>query len=97
MLKGLGETEQSLGEIRDSQSSLPLRWISIPLRLNSRRGQKPTAIYLNNKYELDGRDPNGFMVAWWFGNHDRPWGERSIFGMVRYTNDKGLKREFDVV
>jgi deoxyribodipyrimidine photo-lyase len=55
-----------------------------------------TALYLNNKYELDGRDPNGFTgVAWCFGKHDRPWGERAIFGNVRYMNDKGLKRKFD--
>jgi deoxyribodipyrimidine photo-lyase len=54
------------------------------------------ALYLNNKYELDGRDPNGFTgVAWCFGKHDRPWGERSIFGNVRYMNDKGLKRKFN--
>ncbi len=54
------------------------------------------ALHLNNKYELDGRDPNGFTgVAWCFGKHDRPWGERPIFGNVRYMNDKGLKRKFD--
>jgi deoxyribodipyrimidine photo-lyase len=54
------------------------------------------ALYLNNKYELDGRDPNGFTgVAWCFGKHDRAWGERPIFGQVRYMNDKGLKRKFD--
>jgi len=54
------------------------------------------ALYLNNRYELDGRDPNGFTgVAWCFGKHDRPWGERPIFGNVRYMNDKGLKRKFD--
>jgi len=54
------------------------------------------ALYLNNKYELDGRDPNGFTgVAWCFGKHDRPWGERTIFGNVRYMNDRGLKRKFD--
>jgi deoxyribodipyrimidine photolyase len=45
---------------------------------------------------LDGRDPNGFTgVGWCFGKHDRPWGERPIFGNVRYMNDKGLKRKFD--
>lgn len=54
------------------------------------------AIYLNNKYELDGRDPNGFAgVAWCFGKHDRPWAERPIFGTVRYMDDKGLRRKFD--
>jgi len=55
-----------------------------------------TALFLNNKYELDGRDPNGFAgVAWCFGKHDRPWRERPVFGNVRYMNDKGLKRKFD--
>jgi len=54
-----------------------------------------TALYLNNKYQMDGRDPNGFAgVAWCFGKHDRPWGERSVFGNVRYMNDKGLERKF---
>jgi deoxyribodipyrimidine photo-lyase len=56
-----------------------------------------TALYLNNKYELDGRDANGFTgVAWCFGKHDRPWGERDIFGMVRYMSSDGLKRKFDI-
>jgi deoxyribodipyrimidine photo-lyase len=54
------------------------------------------ALYLNNKYELDGRDPNGFAgVAWCFGKHDRPWGEREVFGKVRYMNAAGLRRKFD--
>lgn len=54
------------------------------------------ALYLNNKYELDGRDANGFTgVVWCFGKHDRPWGERPIFGKVRYMSDKGLRRKFD--
>lgn len=54
-----------------------------------------TAIHLNNKYSLDGFDPNSFAgVAWCFGKHDRPWRERSIFGMIRYMNDKGLVRKF---
>ena len=54
------------------------------------------ALYLNNKYELDGRDPNGFAgVAWCFGKHDRPWKERPIFGKVRYMNADGLRRKFN--
>ncbi|MBN1272726.1 MAG: deoxyribodipyrimidine photo-lyase [Candidatus Aminicenantes bacterium] len=54
------------------------------------------ALILNNKYEIDGRDPNGFTgVAWCFGKHDRPWAERSIFGKVRYMNERGLRRKFD--
>ncbi len=56
-----------------------------------------TALYLNNRYELDGRDANGFAgVAWCFGKHDRPWTERAVFGTVRYMNDKGLERKFDM-
>jgi deoxyribodipyrimidine photo-lyase len=55
-----------------------------------------TALRLNDTYELDGRDPNGFAgVAWCFGKHDRPWGERPIFGTVRYMNAAGLRRKFD--
>lgn len=55
------------------------------------------ALRLNNRYELDGRDPNSFAgVAWCFGKHDRPWTRRPIFGTVRYMNDKGLKRKFDM-
>ncbi|MFC1764714.1 deoxyribodipyrimidine photo-lyase [Planctomycetota bacterium] len=52
---------------------------------------------LNNKYELDGRDPNAFAgVVWCFGQHDRAWGERPVFGKVRYMNANGLKRKFDI-
>lgn len=54
------------------------------------------ALYLNNKYELDGRDPNGFAgVAWCFGKHDRPWANRPVFGSVRYMNANGLRRKFN--
>ena len=53
------------------------------------------ALYLNNKYELDGRDPNGYAgVAWCFGNHDQAWKERPVFGKVRYMNAEGLRRKF---
>jgi len=56
-----------------------------------------TALVLNDTYSLDDRDPNGYAgVAWCFGKHDRPWSERPIFGKVRYMNDKGLKRKFDI-
>ncbi|MGA1822313.1 MAG: deoxyribodipyrimidine photo-lyase [Thermoplasmatota archaeon] len=56
-----------------------------------------TALYMNNRYSLDGRDPNSFAgIAWCFGKHDRPWTERSVFGKVRYMNDRGLKRKFRI-
>jgi deoxyribodipyrimidine photo-lyase len=53
---------------------------------------------LNDQYELDGRDPNGYTgTAWAIGGvHDRPWQERPIFGMIRYMNAAGLKRKFDI-
>jgi len=53
---------------------------------------------LNDTYELDGRDPNGYTgTAWAIGGvHDRPWQERPIFGMIRYMNAQGLKRKFDI-
>lgn len=56
------------------------------------------AIFLNDKYELDGRDPNGYTgIAWSIGGiHDRAWGEREIFGKIRFMNYAGCKRKFDV-
>ena len=55
------------------------------------------ALYLNNKYELDGRNPIGYAgVAWCFGKHDRAWKERLIFGKIRYMNAKGLERKGDL-
>ena len=57
-----------------------------------------TAIFLNDKYELDGRDPNGYAgIAWSIGGvHDRAWFARPIFGQVRYMNESGCKKKFDV-
>lgn len=54
-------------------------------------------IALNDAYELDGRDPNGYAgLAWSIGGvHDRAWGERPVFGMIRYMNAAGCKRKFD--
>jgi deoxyribodipyrimidine photo-lyase len=55
-----------------------------------------TALYLNNKYEIDGRDANGFTgVAWCFGKHDRPWPTHKVFGKVRIMTSSGLRRKFD--
>jgi len=53
-----------------------------------------TTLYLNNKYFLDGRDPNSYAnVAWVFGQHDRGWKEREVYGKVRYMSAGGLKRK----
>ena len=55
-----------------------------------------TTLHLNNKYFLDGRDANSFSnVAWVFGQHDRGWTERDVFGKVRYMNAEGLERKAD--
>jgi len=56
-----------------------------------------TIISLNNYYFLDGNTPNGYTgAAWIFGKHDRAWGERFIFGKIRYMNENGLKRKFNI-
>jgi deoxyribodipyrimidine photo-lyase len=57
-----------------------------------------TAVYLNDKYALDGRDPNGYTgIAWSIGGvHDRAWGERPVFGKVRYMSYDGCGRKFNI-
>ncbi len=52
---------------------------------------------LNNRYFLDGRDPNSYAgCGWIFGLHDRPWKERPIFGKIRYMAASGLERKCDI-
>jgi deoxyribodipyrimidine photo-lyase len=52
-----------------------------------------TALRLNNRYFLDGRDANSFTnVAWLFGLHDRPWGPHAVFGNVRFLGQATLKK-----
>ncbi|ADD67803.1 deoxyribodipyrimidine photolyase [Denitrovibrio acetiphilus DSM 12809] len=57
-----------------------------------------TALSLNDRYSLDGRDPNGYTgVAWSVcGVHDRAWFERPVFGKIRYMNFNGCKSKFKV-
>lgn len=57
-----------------------------------------TALYLNDRYNLDGRDPNGFVGCMWSigGIHDMGWAERAVFGKIRYMNYEGCKRKFDI-
>lgn len=56
------------------------------------------ALWLNDKYSLDGSDPNGYVgVAWSVaGLHDRPWAPRPVFGTVRYMSREGCEKKFDV-
>ncbi len=69
-----------------------LEWSSTP------QDAIDTTVYLNDHYSLDGDDPNGYVGIMWSiaGVHDRPWRDRAIFGKVRYMNEAGLRRKFDV-
>jgi len=55
------------------------------------------AVTLNDRYELDGRDPNGYAgIAWaMVGKHDRPWFDRPVFGLVRYMSGESTGKKFD--
>lgn len=54
-------------------------------------------IRLNNRWELDAVDPNSYAgVIWNFGRHDQGWKEREIWGKVRFMNESGLKRKFNM-
>jgi len=57
-----------------------------------------TLEHLNNKYALDGRDPNSYAgILWCFGLFDRPWApERNVFGSVRYMSSENTARKFDL-
>lgn len=68
-----------------------IRWFSKP------KEAWKAALYLNNKYLLDGRDPASFAgVGWCFGLHDRPFPERPLFGKVRPMTLKAQRAKFDV-
>ena len=56
-----------------------------------------TMLHIHDRYALDGRDPNTYTnILWCFGLHDRPWGERPVFGTIRYMGYDGMKRKTDV-
>jgi deoxyribodipyrimidine photo-lyase len=53
-------------------------------------------VHLNNKYCLDGRNPNSYAgILWCFGKHDRPWMERPVFGIIRYMSSNSTGKKFD--
>ena len=79
------------GYMRMYWGKMILQWSKTPQQAFER------ALYLNDKYELDGRDPNSCAgIAWCFGKHDRPWPEHPVIGKVRLMNQNGLKRKFDM-
>jgi deoxyribodipyrimidine photo-lyase len=53
-------------------------------------------VHLNNRYALDGRDPNSYAgILWCFGKHDRPWFDREIFGTIRYMTSQSMAKKFN--
>ena len=69
-----------------------LEWSASP------REALATLIELNNRYALDGRDPNSYSgIFWCLGRYDRPWApERPIFGTVRYMSSASTRRKMPV-
>jgi deoxyribodipyrimidine photo-lyase len=69
---------------------LPLAWMKSPAKVHA------AMVHLNDKWALDGRDPNGYAnVSWCFGLHDRPWPERKVFGAVRTMTSASARRKLD--
>ena len=88
----LNKTGKMHGYLRMYWAKKLLEWSASPeeaLRIS---------IYLNDKYSIDGGDPNGYVGMLWSiaGLHDRPWFERPVFGKIRYMNEAGLRRKYDV-
>jgi deoxyribodipyrimidine photo-lyase len=69
-----------------------LEWSASPEEAHS------IVLKLNDRYQLDGRDPNGYVGALWSiaGLHDRAWKTRAVYGSIRYMNENGCRRKFDV-
>jgi deoxyribodipyrimidine photo-lyase len=86
------KTGKMHGYIRMYWAKKILEWTETP-----EEAQK-IAIHLNDKYELDGRDPNGYTgIAWSMGGvHDRAWFPRPVFGKIRYMSFKGAQSKFNV-
>ena len=69
-----------------------LEWSNSPEEAHS------IALRLNDRYQMDGRDPNGYVGVLWSigGLHDRAWKTRPVYGSIRYMNERGCRRKFDV-
>ncbi len=82
------KTGKMQGYMRMYWAKKILEWTKSPQEAMS------IAVYLNDTYELDGRDPNGYVgCAWSIGGvHDRPWFGRPIFGTVRYMAASGVEK-----
>jgi deoxyribodipyrimidine photo-lyase len=90
----------TMGELRERgvvQSYARMLWGKLPLAwMKSPAAVHAAMVHLNDKWALDGRDPNGYAnVSWCFGLHDRPWPERKVFGTVRTMTSASARRKLD--
>jgi deoxyribodipyrimidine photo-lyase len=102
-----GETHDPLwnaaqGQLREEgriHNYLRMLWGKKVLEWSASPRQALAALVeLNNKYALDGRDPNSYSgIFWCFGRYDRPWApERPIFGVVRYMSSDSTRRKMPI-
>lgn len=92
-------SQQQLVEHGKLHGYLRMYWAKKILEwTNSPEEALQIAQYLNDRYSLDGRDPNGFNGVMWSigGVHDRPWFDRPVYGVVRYMNANGAKAKFRI-
>ena len=96
-----------LGQLRDSaqlfnlaveRSTMLATTLGMPHWTRSPAKALEIMVELNNKYALDGRDPDSYSgIFWCLGRYDRPWGpERPIFGTVRHMSSQNTARKFNV-
>lgn len=77
--------------VRMLWGKLVLTWTESP------REAHRLLVHLNDKWALDGRDPDGYTnIGWCFGLHDRPWPERPIFGTVRTMTSRSARAKLDL-
>lgn len=88
----LTRTGKMHGYMRMYWAKKVLEWSASPAEAHQ------ILVYLNDFYSIDGGDPNGYVGILWSvaGLHDRPWGERLVYGTIRSMVFAGLKRKFDV-
>jgi deoxyribodipyrimidine photo-lyase len=78
------------GYARMLWGKLPLTWMQSPREVHA------TLVHLNDRYALDGRDPDGYAnIGWCLGLHDRPWPSRAVFGSVRCMTSRSARSKLD--